>query len=225
MIYATARSNRNLAFALTSHLKKITTWMNDWRIKINVDKTEAIMFTLRRKPSYDKYKVKIFNKPIKWSEDVKYLGVILDKRLTFSKHTHTQINKFRAARKILYPLIARNSTLSLENKLLIYTSLLRPILTYGCQVWSYIATTHINNLSKSQNAVIRQIVDAQDYIKNVSIYNEISVPEFINFIAKLTSKFHDTLPNCNNETLNEIPMYDETLPGNRKRPRAGLNLT
>ncbi|GFT61934.1 putative RNA-directed DNA polymerase from transposon BS [Trichonephila clavipes] len=58
----------------------------------------------------------------------------------------------------LYPLIGRNSELSRDNKVLLFTAVMRPILAYGCPVWGYAAKTNINILDTLQNSTIRMII-------------------------------------------------------------------
>ncbi|GFT72188.1 RNA-directed DNA polymerase from mobile element jockey [Trichonephila clavipes] len=56
-----------------------------------------------------------------------------------------------------YPLlstIGRNSHLSIENKVLLYTAVMRPILAYASPVWGYAAKTNINKLDTLQNSLI-----------------------------------------------------------------------
>ncbi|GFX11289.1 RNA-directed DNA polymerase from mobile element jockey [Trichonephila clavipes] len=50
--------------------------------------------------------------------------------------------------------IGRNSHLSIENKVLLYTAVMRPILAYASPVWGYAAKTNINKLDTLQNSLI-----------------------------------------------------------------------
>ena len=79
-------------------------------------------------------------------------------------------------------LIARNSNLSIKNKMLVYTSYLRPILTYAWMTWSYAAKSHVKLLIKAQNSTVRQILDIAWYVRNFHIYREIELPRLNNFI-------------------------------------------
>ncbi|GFS91116.1 retrovirus-related Pol polyprotein from transposon opus [Trichonephila clavipes] len=56
--------------------------------------------------------------------------------------------------------IGWNSDLSTENKVLLYTAVMRPILAYASPVWGYAAKTNINILVTRQNSLIRMIVKA-----------------------------------------------------------------
>ncbi|GFW68459.1 hypothetical protein TNCV_3300011 [Trichonephila clavipes] len=46
-----------------------------------------------------------------------------------------------------------------DNKVLLFTAVMSPILAYGCPVWGYAAKTNINILDTLQNSTIRMILD------------------------------------------------------------------
>ncbi|GFT85677.1 uncharacterized protein TNCV_4253831 [Trichonephila clavipes] len=62
-------------------------------------------------------------------------------------------------------LIARNSALSRENKLLIYKLILRPILTYAAPIWVHAARSYINQIEVSQSIILRQILNDRWFMR------------------------------------------------------------
>ncbi|GFW61586.1 hypothetical protein TNCV_348341 [Trichonephila clavipes] len=64
----------------------------------------------------------------------------------------------------------RNSHLSIENLVLLYTAVMRPILAYASPVWGSAAKTNINMLDTLQNFLIRMIVKATRYMQNDDIH-------------------------------------------------------
>jgi hypothetical protein len=89
---------------------------------------------------------------IPWSPHIRYLGLVLDSKLLFTKHLHTVTRKATGAFLQLFPPLVRHSTLSWHNKLTIYKLLIRPILTYAAAVWS---NTSLSQLSTSPSITIQ----------------------------------------------------------------------
>jgi hypothetical protein len=73
---------------------------------------------------------------IPWSPHIQYLSLVLDSKLLFTKHLHTVTCKATDAFLQLFPLLARDSTLSIPNKLTLYKLCICPILTYAAPIWS-----------------------------------------------------------------------------------------
>ncbi|GFV62131.1 uncharacterized protein TNCV_4109341 [Trichonephila clavipes] len=117
----------------------------------------------------------------------------------------------------LYPLIGRNSHLSIENKVLLYTAVMRPIIAYASPVWGYAAKTNINILDTLQNSLIRMIVKATRYMRNDDICKALKITSFKTHIQNLAFNFFDDLPATNNFNMLNLTPY---IPNdNSKRPR------
>ncbi|GFW28611.1 putative RNA-directed DNA polymerase from transposon X-element [Trichonephila clavipes] len=95
----------------------------------------------------------------------------------------------------------------LYNKVLLYTAVLRPILSYGCPIWGYAANTNIKILEIAQNSIIRCIVRACRYNSNKNIYRAIKIPPFKKHIQDLAKNFYDNLPNINNSNIINLENY------------------
>ncbi|GFU49920.1 probable RNA-directed DNA polymerase from transposon X-element [Trichonephila clavipes] len=150
-IHATYKKLETISFALNKHLLLLQNFYDKWKISINVEKSTAIIFTKKQSLPPP---IIMYNKQIPWSQEAKYLGIIFDTHLTWKQHIYYVRDKFRKIMFKLYPLIGRNSHLSIENKVLLYTAVMRPILAYACPVWGYAAKTNINILDTLQNSLI-----------------------------------------------------------------------
>ena len=131
-IMASDSDPKQASQSLQDHLNKIQEWTNNWHISINNKKSMHVTFTLRRETCPP---VHLQNDVIPQVDNVRYLGMYLDRRMNW-KH-HIVIKRRDAHNKFLklYWLIKRKSELSLENKLVIYKSVIKPIWTYGIQLW------------------------------------------------------------------------------------------
>lgn len=55
-------------------------WYKKWKIKINTNKSQSVMYT--KQFSQPQQNLTINNISINWTNNVKYLGIIIDRKLT-----------------------------------------------------------------------------------------------------------------------------------------------
>jgi hypothetical protein len=65
---------------------------------------------------------------------------------------------------------------SINNKLLIYKTILKPIWTYGIQLWGTASTSNIEILEHFQSKVLRMITDTSWYVLNTVIWKDLQIP-------------------------------------------------
>ena len=86
------------------------------------------------------------------TETAKYLGIHLDCRLTWQKHIFTKRKQLGLQLHRMYWITGRKSKLSLENKLLIYKNILKPIWTYGIPLWGTASNSNIEIQQRFQKS-------------------------------------------------------------------------
>lgn len=102
------------SLALQLHLNLIDNWSQKWNIKIKAEKSINVPFTLNNKalPALILQRV-----PIPLQSYVKYLGVILDKVLTWGRHLKAKRKLLNSRLHLLRPILKSN--LPLKNNLFI----------------------------------------------------------------------------------------------------------
>ncbi|GFW76883.1 RNA-directed DNA polymerase from mobile element jockey [Trichonephila clavipes] len=158
------RANLNYTqCTLQRYLHTLESWLTDWRIAINVNKSQAIVF---RKHGRSKIPntLYLFDEEIEWVNVVRYLGLFLDSPLTYRQHTKYICDKFWTKIHLSISLIGRRSPLS--HKVLLYKQVLRPVLTYAATVWGAAAPTTIKKVQTMQNKILRIMTNAPLYIRN-----------------------------------------------------------
>jgi hypothetical protein len=108
-------------------------------------------------------------------EDVKYLGQHLDRRLTWHKHIFTKWKQLEIILTKMYWLLGHKSKLSTSNKLLTYKTILKPIWTYGIQLWGTASTSNIEILEHLQSKALHLLVDAPWYVSNMVIRKNLQI--------------------------------------------------
>lgn len=197
---------KKLTSDMQSNLNKAAEYFNRSKIQINAAKTQAITFTRRTgKAGSKKWQprpttnLSLDNTPIEWKKNVKLLGVHLDHRLTFSHHVRETVKKCMAAYGILGPFWNRNSPLPKQLKVRLYTTYIRPILTYGCQAWApRLCTTNLKKLTTIQNKCLRMALDRhrpERWISGAKMNKEAGIPHIIDFIQEQKEKFFESIKN------------------------------
>jgi hypothetical protein len=79
-------------------------------------------------------------------------------------------------------LINRQSQLSLENKITIYKAIIKPVSTYGIELWGCSKPSNTNILQTFQSKTLRKLANSPWYISNVTLHNDLSIPYVIEAI-------------------------------------------
>jgi hypothetical protein len=124
---------------------------------------------------------------------IEYLGLHLDRRLTWHKHIFTKRKQLSLTLTKMHWLLGRKSQLSTTNKLLLYKTILKPIWTYDIQLWGTASTSNIEILERFQSKVLRMIVDAPWYVPNSLIRRDLSCPTVKEEIRRYSSHSGDRL--------------------------------
>ncbi|GBN73214.1 hypothetical protein AVEN_256134-1 [Araneus ventricosus] len=107
--------------------------------------------------------------------------------------------------------------------MLLYKSLLRPLISYACPVWMAAANNHIKGLERVQNVTIRRITRMPWFIRNEDIRKYLDLPSIKDFYKKIAEKFYRKIYSSSNMAIINIPSYDPRSNRNRRRPRAALH--
>jgi hypothetical protein len=73
-------------------------------------------------------------------------------------------------------LLGKHSPLSLENKLLLYKTILNPIWTYGILLWVYASKSNIAVMQRYQSKIFRTITNAPRYVTNQTLHTDLQIP-------------------------------------------------
>lgn len=99
----------------------------------------------------------------------------LDRRLTWRDHIWTKRKQLNLQVRKYYWLLGRKSKLSIKNKLLIYKSIIKPVWTYGIQLWGTASKSSIDIIERFQNKTLRSITDAPWFVTNEYIRKDVNI--------------------------------------------------
>jgi hypothetical protein len=201
-------SNKDPSIAthqLQNGLDSITKWLQKWRIKASASKSVQVTFTLRRGNCPP---VTLENAILPHHDHVRYLGLHLDRRLTWNHHIKTKREELRFQFREYYWLLGRNSKLSTDNKLLIYKSILKPVWMYGIQLWGSASNSNILILQRMQNNILRSICNAPWFTTNSEIHKYLEIDTVKEEILCSTKVYKERLKRHPNELAVKLTTRD-----------------
>lgn len=75
----------------------------------------------------------------------------------------------------MYWLIGRGSKLDLYSKGLLYQTIIRPIWTYGIQLWGCAKKANRLVIQRVQNKILRMLTDARWYQRNEDLHSDLNL--------------------------------------------------
>ena len=131
----------SLEHTLNIELNKINTWFMVNQLSVNLKKTNYIVFgTKNINLDFD---IQIDNVPIERVNNTKFLGVYIDAQLNWAVQLNIVKSKIAKGLGILYRLKYK---LTEDAKLILYSTLILPHLTYCCSVWGNTCKSRLNNI-------------------------------------------------------------------------------
>ena len=145
------------------------------------------MLTLRNKREKPSFHVKIKGKLLDECDSYKYLGVIIDKNLTWHDHIAHVTMKITKACNYLSKL---RHCVSIDTLISVYYALIHSYLRYGIIAWGSATSTALQPLTSLLNRAVRIMTFAPfGNIDVDSIYKYLDIPQTFEVIAIETGKF------------------------------------
>ena len=214
-VLGSSPSPHTASLYVQENLDKIEKWLDKWRIQSNEKKSVHVTFTTR-KGNCDS--VRLNNQVIQHAESAKYLGLHLDRRLTWRKHIWEKRKQLGAKVTKYYWLIGTKSKLSTKNKLLIYKSILKPVWTYGIQLWGSASNSNIGMIERFQSKVLRMVTNAPWYVPNDIISTDLNMPSVKEEIFLYSKKYQARLSKHPNRLATNLLIPEVTRRLKRNKP-------
>jgi hypothetical protein len=81
-------------------------------------------------------------------------------------------------------LIDKHSPLSLENRLLVYKTILKPVWTCGIELWGCATNCSIAIIQRYQSRLLRTMPNAPRYVSNHILHSDLHIPHVRAFFQK-----------------------------------------
>jgi hypothetical protein len=90
-------------------------------------------------------------------------------------------------------LTGKKSHLSIENKILTYKAVIKPIWSYGIELLSCASKPNIVIMQRFQPKILRAIANAPWYVTNHTLHTDFSIPYVSDVIPERINKHHNNL--------------------------------
>lgn len=100
---------------------------------------------------------------------IKYLGLHLDKKLTWKDHVDKKKEEIKLRTRKMHWLLGRKIYLSTSNKLLLYKTIVKPMRTYG--LWGCTKESNTAVIQRLQNKCLRNITKTENVELVIEVQN------------------------------------------------------
>ena len=158
----TARSVNDLNLTINKELDSLRTWLQGNKLSLNVLKTQAVVIGSR--PNLKKISTKLVEpqsfsiggSDVEMVDNVTYLGVQIDRHLSWDEHIHFVRSKVSPAIGFL----KYAKLVPLDTLCKIYRGIVEPHLCYCCSVWGACGVTRLQVLQKLQTRAGRIVTNS-----------------------------------------------------------------
>ena len=209
-VYLNDHNLENLYLNINKELDLVNKWIIANKLSLNVKKSVYILFSGGRRLPNALPKACMAQKGIERKTETKFLGMIIDSKLTWKQHSQFVLGKLSRMNGIFSKI---KDDIPAKALRVIYFSLFHCHLLYGLPFWSSVAKTHFQKTTTAQKKAIRHITksgsrehckpllkkmsilsldDLKKYEMAKLIYNDLKGPNLFNFQQQSTIHSHNT---------------------------------
>ena len=164
----------NTINVLNAELVKVAIWFHANQLSLNIKKTKYMIFS--NKQSMSNHSVNIRGVELECVPSIKFLGVMVDNKLSWKEHIMYIRNKLSKSIAILYKV---NRVLSTNCKLQLYKSFIQPHLIYCNIVWCSIHKTTLKPLTVLQKRALKLALNLPILTPSVDVFCKSKVHDLI----------------------------------------------
>lgn len=158
LIYVKGKQLKSMESLLQTALGKIEHWAQFSGFKFSVAKTSCILFSRRK--NLTPVNLKLYDRDLKFVNQIKFLGVIFDSKLNWKEHINYLKSSCTSGINLLRVLSHQTWGADIPTLLHIYRSLIRTKLDYGSIAYSTAKKSYLKIVDTIQNQALRIICGA-----------------------------------------------------------------
>ena len=185
-LFLKGKDIETLTSEFNANIARLFLWLNTNKLSLNLEKTYSMLFSLSPVTRSLPLNLSINDFPIQRVHLIRFLGVIVDDKLTFSQHIHHISNKISKSIGILNKV---KRVLNEESLLMLYNSLIHSYLHYCNLIWGHASRTSLNSLLLLQKKALRIISLSPYYAHTAPLYSHYKITHLLDLHKLLSSVF------------------------------------
>ena len=162
-------SLKTIRKTLTKDVENLFDWLCANRLSLNTQKTDLVLFKPPSKLADFRLTISFGSTKIHMSNQVSYLGVLIDASLTWKPHI-TELSK--KLTKVAAILSKVRHFVPLETLKTLYFSLFQSQLSYGCLVWGFANRSALKRLYRIQKRTLRIITFSDFHAPTSNLFEQ-----------------------------------------------------
>lgn len=187
-IYATGSSLADVISIIQSEVCLISEWLRNNKLLLNASKSSYMIMTNRKKYAGNDniMPIKIDGTSVECVPETKFLGIVLDNRLTFKSHINTVASKLSKGIGIL---CRAKRLLDSKTLTLLYNALIQPYLAYCITIWGHTYQTYISRIHLLQKKLVRIISNSDFRAPTINLFKSLKIMTIYQLYEYFTAIF------------------------------------
>ena len=204
-LFLSHTNTTQLETTINEELTRVSMWLKSNKLTLNVTKSNYILFRPPQK-KLGTISLKIENREIEEKAQCKYLGVILDRHMSWKPHIHYINSKLSKSIGIISKL-RHNVPKHLIKS--IYSAFFQPHIDYNILNWGCATETHLLPIKTSLKKVVRVMTFSDFNAHSSPLFKNLKILDLDNQILFNLGKLfwkttHNQLPNPINDILKKV---------------------
>ncbi len=134
VLLATSIDANVAASLIQEKLKTLENWSRLAGLEFNTAKSNAMLFTNKRKVT--KPALRLCNQDIEYADNVKYLGVTLTPKLSWTAHILEKVKSCKRLMYFLFSMVRRDYQMNVKSLKWLFTMCIRSKILYAAHIWA-----------------------------------------------------------------------------------------
>lgn len=118
----------------------------------------------------------------------------------------------------LHPLLCKNSKLNMKNKKILYTSIIRPVITYAAPAWCHLKPRPLRPLQNFQNKILRLVTNKTRFTRISNLHEIAQIESIRDHITRISERFYDSLSHLNDTTKSIVRIRSNNIHPSHEHP-------